>query len=85
MDLIGWLAERQVEHGERDGLFARRLGVTPATWCRLRQRQRAAGLVVVLGALKAWPARRDEIVACALEFPNINGDESNGTELEGVA
>jgi predicted transcriptional regulator len=70
--LVEWLEQQQRDLGERDVEFARRLGVTQATWCRLRKRNRQPGLEVVLAAFRAFPSRTDDVLRRVLEFPTSN-------------
>ncbi len=61
--MIQWLRGRQLESGDTDLIYSRRLGLTRSHWVKLKLgRQKSITHRVILGALAAYPEHRDEIM-----------------------
>lgn len=79
--LVDWLKGEQRRLKEKDAAFSRRLGISPASWCRLKSGEREPGLAVVQGALRAFPTKADDIVRRVLQFPTGNGSSTKVKEV----
>ena len=61
--LIELLQARQRELGLSDGAFARRLGVSRSLWIAVQSGQRAVGLRLLRGVVRAFPDLDDDVLA----------------------